>query len=479
MALEITHLNKTLTIETTEEAEVEIFGSGSHCQILPGLQKLRSICNIAAIFLKEDDNEVKEGKEGNEGKENNEIRLREVVEFNIEDEDEEITETKSFPVELKERKKNDDDDDMDDCDDNDNDHEDDVNNDNDDDDDVNNDNDPDNDDGNEEEKVQEVEVEKVEEEKGKDKVIKEVEEEEVTDFGCDDKIKKDRIIEEVKVKSVNLEVEKAVVAEEEIEVEIRESSGHLSLSNNGSLQFISPSQSRKVLHSSGNVLCQNPSDSLANGIDNLSKKHIPQKIPQIGKTTRGWVVPKKKVILPTISPSVPLGDANLLSSSKAQEIVSVTDLVSVTPIEGERKSYSIYDMKNSKGNCHDSYSNNDNNDDDNNKNIGIVNDSNQMIPQRIISIVKPLHLPRNNTNKNSNHNDATNNHNKNSTNCHLLTIPVETANTLLGKSTKFQVKKIICYFRNCINLPSPYEFMTHCVFQRMFFLVLCLFRSNK
>ena len=63
MALETAHEKNIKEQKDAEEAEVEIFGSGSNCQILPGLQKLRGICNIASVFQKKDKEEIDdEGK---------------------------------------------------------------------------------------------------------------------------------------------------------------------------------------------------------------------------------------------------------------------------------------------------------------------------------------------------------------------------------------------------------------------------------
>ena len=181
---------------------------------------------------------------------------------------------------------------------------------------------------------------------------------------------------------------------------------------------------------------------MAKGINNCSKKDISQNIPQKEKFTKGWVVPTKKVIVSTISQSLPPGDVNPISNLKVQNTDSATHKLSTESMEIKIKSYSIYDM-NSKGNCNDRDSDRDS---EINKNMTIKNDLSQMIPQRIISIVKPLHLPRNNVNNNNNSSSSnSNNTNKNNRSSQLPSVVVETAKTLLEKSAKFQVTQIVCY----------------------------------
>ena len=183
----------------------------------------------------------------------------------------------------------------------------------------------------------------------------------------------------------------------------------------------------------------------AKGINDFSKKDISQNIPQKEKFTKGWVVPTKKVIVSTISQSLPPRDVNPISNFKVQNSESVTDKLSTESMKIKIKSYSIYDM-NSKGNCNDSDRDRDS---ESNKNVTIKNDLSQMIPQRIISIVKPLHLPRNNVNNNNNNNNSSssnsNNNSKNNSSSQLRSIVVETAKTLLEKSANFQVTQIVCY----------------------------------
>ena len=165
MALETAHEKNIQEQKNSEEAEVEIFGSGSNCQILPGLQKLRGICNIASVFQKE---EVREDAK---------IASGEVEEINMKDE--EITEAEKISMELKQRKNEDErlDHDViadDNC-----------------------DNDPDNNDANEEKEVEEGKAEEGEKEVGEeDENNMEEEKEEEINFGCD-KIEKQQNIDEV------------------------------------------------------------------------------------------------------------------------------------------------------------------------------------------------------------------------------------------------------------------------------------------
>ena len=431
-----TEMEQEMVYENSEEAEVENFGSGSSCQILPGLQKLRRICNIALVTITAGDTQDREKTEKNGEAYEEMMNLKGPGETNIT-----VDNAVSDASILEEGMSREDDWNVKE---------------------VEEDNGEKkrvaghnnklrieivNSDGNIAVMVGQNEIKVVMVEKGNKRGIenKDAVEEEGTDFGCNDEESREEMREDIGVKK---EAEAEVEAEAETETEVEQASGHLTISTNGSLQFVVPLLPRKIFGVSGSVLRDvRPTCNLLATSPSIIQDpvDIPGFIPRKESSSKGWVVPSKKVIAPSISQLLPLGNRNLGSSTMVTDISSNND--------GSLKTgNNLFQNNISSNSTCDEITNGESNFMNVNSRLRTGSSTststgtnmNELIPQRVINVVKLLHLPRNSSNNiykcNGNSDSNNNSNNKYDSTSTQPSSVVETAKSLLEKSTKFQVK---------------------------------------